>query len=122
MIECHLRMGDIDFFPCKKILKGIIKNYEDKKYKKWSKIKFQKIYMFPIWYSEPNEEIYYYVKNFKYILSKNKKVVEYEFDEDYLCNPGQSKEKRIMWFTCRDYDFGLFLRDMLLEELEKLKL
>jgi len=112
MIECHLRMGDIDKFPTLKILKGIIKNYDNKKYKNWSKIKYQQIYMFPIWFPNPSKEIYKHARNFKY-----KKVLEYEIDEDYLCKPGESDERRIMWFTCMDYKFGKEMRDTLLGEL-----
>lgn len=115
MIECHLRMGDIDLFPTLKILKGIIKNYDDKKYKKWSKIKYQQIYMFPVWFPNPTKEIYDCANNFK-----NKKVLEYGIDEDYLCKPGNTEERRIMWFTCYNKKFGKKLRNSLLDKFSKI--
>jgi hypothetical protein len=48
-------------------------------------------------------------------------ISKYGLDEDYLCKPGQSDESRIMWFTCQDFNFGIQLRNELLEELFNIK-
>lgn len=113
MIECHLRMGDIDKFPTLKILKGIIKNYSNKKYKKWLKIKYQQIYIFPIWYNNPKKEIYDCAK---YIMENNKfDIFEYGIDDEYLCKPGL--DSRIMWFVCSDKDYGNILKEIIIANI-----
>ena len=108
-----LSNGDIDKFPTLKILKGIIKNYSNKKYKKWLKIKYQQIYIFPIWYNNPKKEIYDCAK---YIMENNKfDIFEYGIDDEYLCKPGL--DSRIMWFVCSDKDYGNILKEIIIANI-----
>jgi hypothetical protein len=103
MIECHLRMGDIDQFPTLKILQGIIATYQNKDYD-WD-IKLDKIYFFPIWGDTDVRDIL--KERITPKLEYNEYVCDFDIDDPSLASP--SDEIRVMWLTCGDYDYGLSL-------------
>jgi hypothetical protein len=108
IIECHLRMGDIDQFPTLDLLKGVIATYQKKKYD-WDKIKLDKIYFFPIWSDIKNDHIYNYLeKEISPLLENNKNIYDFKIDSPDLATPCHMK--RIMWFTCNDKSYGKEVR------------
>lgn len=117
MIECHLRMGDIDIFPTLDILKGIIATYKNKEYK-WD-IKCGKIYFYPIWTQSKEDDEYKFAK--KYIvplLMKNKYIHDFYIDSATLSSPSD-KYRRLMWFTCSYKDYADQLRSSIYDYLKK---
>lgn len=116
IIECHLRMGDIDQFPTFDILKGIIATYMEKKYD-WSKVKLDKLYFFPVWSDIVDDDsIYDYLReDIAPLLEKNKNVCDFQIDYPDLATPCQMK--RIMWFTCGDKEYANKIRDSINEIL-----
>jgi hypothetical protein len=105
IIECHLRMGDIDIFPTHDILNGIIATYQNQKYD-WDKINVKEVYFIPLWiegkYTEKLRK--FLKKKIEQKLGENKYIHEYGIDETTLCGP--SKCKRILHFTCSDKNYG----------------
>ena len=120
MIECHLRMGDIDLFPTLDILNGIIHVYNNNKYD-WN-INLKDVYFFPIWFSkneiydEYNTEFQQLAKDkLDELLINNDNIYEFNFDNPTLSGP--SSEKRIMWFTCGDKQYGELFKDSICKTL-----
>lgn len=105
IIECHLRMGDIDLFPTYDILKGIISAYKKEIYD-WSKIITEKIYFIPFWGKDNTpKEVFNYIKD-KVLpkFEKISKIHEYELDEMSSGHP--SDYRRLFWISCSDLDYG----------------
>ena len=119
IIECHLRMGDIDKFPILEILKGIIKVYEkDGLNYDWSKINVCKLFFFPIWIKKDvvDKKLFKFLKKkISPLLEKNQYICEYEIDDDSLATPCQ--EKRVMWFTTYAKEYGDEIKKSIFNEL-----
>ena len=117
IIECHLRMGDIDIFPTLDILKGIIATYKNQEYD-WN-IDYTKVYFYPVWTSRKDAIEYEYVK--KYIgpmLIKNKYIHDFNIDSCTLSSP-TDKYRRLMWFTCSYKNYADKLRLSIYNHLKK---
>jgi hypothetical protein len=101
MIECHLRMGDIDIFPTNDILNGVIAIYQNKKYD-WNKIKVDTVYFFPLWIKNKyTKKLYNFLKSkVDPLLKQNQSIHEFDIDETTLCGPNNCK--RVLHFTCSD--------------------
>lgn len=114
MIECHLRMGDIDIFPTFDILKGVIAIFEGKEYD-WSIVNTDPVYFIPLWIkSNYTQELYNYLKdNILPLLSQNSHIHDCDIDGTHLSGPG--KCKRILNFTCSNKEFA----DCVLDEIKK---
>lgn len=115
IIECHLRLGDIDLFPTLDILKGVIKTYNHEDYD-WNIIKLDKIYFFPVWLKKNkfNKKKKRHIKtSVNPLLKYNQYIYEYGFDQIGLASP--SDNNRVMWFTCGDKDYGENIRDSIMK-------
>lgn len=105
MIECHLRMGDIDLFPTFDILKGVIKTYKEENYD-WEKIEYPKIYMCPYWYSEYPEKLYNFCKkNIEPLLENNINIHDYEIDNYTLASPCETS-KRLLYIVVSNLEYA----------------
>lgn len=123
IIEVHLRMGDIDVFPTLDILKGIIAVYENRLYD-WSNIVLPKVFFFPVWnFNNLNKKVYEYLKkNIAPLLLHNQCVHDVTIDSSSLANPSSDQShKRLMHFTCSNYDFGFYLRNSIYSDISKFK-
>lgn len=113
IIECHLRMGDIDIFPTLDILKGIIATYKKQKYD-WN-IKLEKIYFYPVWDNNYGNAVYEYLEqNVATLLENNNYIHNFGIDSSSLANPPNNK--RLMWFTCSHKDYA----DNILQSIYKM--
>jgi len=105
IIECHLRMGDIDQFPTLDLLRGVIQLYQGIDYE-WDKLKLEKIYFFPIWGKEKtSRRVFKYLD--RYIIDKlenSSNIHESKVDNPTLGHPKGCQ--RLMWFTCSDKNYG----------------
>lgn len=114
IIECHLRMGDIDHFAEECILKNIITLYEKKKWKLDKNFAPTKIFLFPVWWNDKN--IIKKLKN-KIIRKKIKnicnRVLCYLIDDIGSMDPPNMN--RIMNLTASSYESGYTTRKMLYE-------
>lgn len=96
IIEAHLRMGDIEFIPDKRVLEGVIQTYKELPFDGWPE-EIPKVYFMPIWNKNHSRTLNKYLrKHVKPILRKNKYVLEYGVDDRSLASPGDT---RVMWFT-----------------------
>ncbi len=117
MIECHLRIGDIDCFPTLNILKGIVATYEGKEYD-WN-VKLDKVYFYPVWSSnEYEDECEYIKKNIVPMLKNNKYIHDYDVDDVSLGSPSATC-KRLMWFTCSYKEYSDQLRKSIYKAMPK---
>lgn len=117
IIECHLRMGDIDQLP-KDFLRLILLNYINKipdikeEFKKL--ILDVDIYLFPVWqtikeYHDLNN-IYNYLKiSWEQKLIDMDDIIMYYFDNIGHAHP--NKYKRWFLFSINNYDDGLKLKN-----------
>ena len=119
IIEAHLRIGDIDCFPTLDILKGIIATYQKKEYN-WDGIKLEKVFFFPVWHKEHNDNIYQYLEEkIAPLLDNTVYVHDYDIDNTSLSSPS-SNHKRVMWFTCSYKEYGESIRKSINEKILKL--
>ena len=106
IIECHLRIGDSYIFSSDDLLNGIVATYRKQKYN-WNII-LPNIYLFPVWSGKivVDQKVYNYLnkKITKYLLN-NKYVVEFDIDKPDLSSP--CDEKRLLKFSCIDYNKGV---------------
>ena len=127
IIECHLRMGDIDMKQ-EEILDLIMYNYLNKKDKieKYLDItkskKYKKIYLIPVWGKKLTTDkmikIYDTLQEtIEPILIQNKSVYAYYFDNPYHPNPTTKKR----WFQIITHNFkkGITLRNKINKLIQK---
>ena len=113
MIECHLRMGDIDNFANKNLLKSIIDVYSGKD---WNfKDTLKPIYLFPVWGKEKHIKLF--EKHPKKVEKLCKDLLCFQIDNPNMSNP--PKYLRIMNLTSNDYDIGIDTRNKIYKWLEK---
>lgn len=104
IIECHLRMGDIDLFLSDKLKEGITAVYDGKEYD-FSKVKLERIYLFPIWGDENDWNKYDKInKKLTKLLETHKNIIQYHIDSPQLANP--LDKHRLLWFTTNDKEKG----------------
>lgn len=116
MIECHLRMGDIDHFKDKNILKNIINVYKGKQWKLNRHYIPDVIYLFPIW---GNIEIIPFLNKNKILINKFcKNILCFEIDKIGKSNP--PGKTRIMMLTADDYNKGLETRNKIINWIDTL--
>lgn len=111
IIECHLRMGDVDQIPTLAILQGIIAVYQGLPYD-WSDVRVQKTYFFPVWSKkwDPQVGCKFLKEEMPNLLDHNPHILDYEIDDPTMASPTE-QEKRLMWLTCEDKNFGYQIRE-----------
>lgn len=120
MIECHLRMGDIDHFAERNILKNIILLYCKNEWKLDKNFVPSKIYLFPVWWR--NKDI---IKNLnekkykKYIKNICSRVLCYTIDNEGSTDPPNMH--RVMNLTASSYESGITTREMLYNFMKKIE-
>jgi hypothetical protein len=107
IIECHLRMGDIDIFPTIKLLEGIIATYQGLSFD-WN-IELPQTYFCPFWvYENTSEEVQEFCTQEIYPLLENNNYI-YDFDIDNLTMASPGKYKRLLWISCGDLNYAKLL-------------
>lgn len=103
IIECHLRMGDIDIFPTLDILKGVIALYQNQEYN-WN-IQLPKVYFCPFWVLDNTDQsVQKYVEEFiTPLLENNEYIHDFEINDLTMAGPGNFK--RLLWVSCSDLDY-----------------
>ena len=108
IIECHLRMGDIDQLS-KDHYRLILYNYINKNENlgdKLNKLPLKKLYLVPIWqelneYHDLNVIYTYLEKNWEKVIIENENVILYYFDKINHATPGKFKR----WFLISTNNF-----------------
>ena len=123
MIECHLRMGDIDQLP-KDYLRIILLNYLGKIENVKEEIeKLQNIdnlFLFPVWQTIKSyhnlENIYQYLKRvWENELIKDDNIIMYYFDEVKHAYP--NKFKRWFLFSIKNFDQGIIIKNRIQNDI-----
>lgn len=117
IIECHLRMGDLNYFQNEELTNCIISCYQNKKFKI---PKLPQIYLLPIFVDKgkyvrlKEEEIFGYVRESN----------TYEYVLNYFIDPPPDKNSnpaggdRICNFTITNLEKGFILRDHILNKIK----
>jgi hypothetical protein len=118
IIECHLRMGDIDQFPTLELLNGVIETYAGNTFD-WSIIILGKVFFVPVWSNgDPDLELYTYLKKIiSPLLEKNIYICDYDIDKYGLASP--CDDKRLLWFTCCNFERGNIIRHQIYHIVSK---
>lgn len=119
IVECHLRMGDVDQLPTLDILKGIIATYKKENYN-WKIVKnIPKIYFIPVWSGKYTSKkvTKFLKKELTNDLNNNQYICDYQIDDPTLSSP--CDERRLMWFTCYDLNYGMVIRDVIFDKIKK---
>lgn len=114
IIECHLRMGDIDQLPRYALKKSLLINVESYKGLKFNNIRiFKDIFLLPIWQKKYNgldlqEVRNYLIDTWEQKIIESNVVDQYLFDDIHQACPGQYKR----WFIINTALFqeGLYLK------------
>lgn len=106
MIECHLRMGDIDQFSNPNLLKSIIGVYQRNS---WSfSDDLDKVYLFPVWYIKRNRSVLPRIRRERSIVEmceKDPGVLCVQIDDTNMSNPDGFV--RLMNITTSSYECGV---------------
>jgi hypothetical protein len=117
IIECHLRMGDIDIIPTLAILRGIINTYQKLEYD-WSVVKVTKSYFIPLWGDvDVSNKVFKYINKKIVPLLNDDKIHDYNIDSDSLAHP--QNYRRLLWITCSDLDYGKGIMRSIKKKLNK---
>ncbi len=103
IIECHLRMGDIDHFTHPHILKGIIQIYHHQTWP-YPDLIPDPIYLFTIWGKHPIKK--HHLKRKIHHISHQYHLHCYQIDDGHRANPGQGKLTRLANLTSPSYQNG----------------
>lgn len=114
IIECHLRMGDLNFFKKKKLIREVIKCYNNKKI---SIPKLLKIYLIPI-FSYPNSYKVLRNNKFKKILKKYDKYI-YSYHKDSYKLKKVSNRSRLYILAVTNKNIGMHIRNIILNKIYK---
>ena len=116
IIECHLRMGDINYFQSEQLTKCIIDCYNNKKIN----IPYlPQIYLLPVFVEKgkyirlKEEDIYKYVRE----TEVNNYILNYFIDPPPENNSNPAGGDRICNFTITNLEKGFILRDYILKSL-----
>ncbi len=109
MIECHLRMGDIDNFKEKDILRNVIQIYSGNEWKYDGKI--EDIYLFPIWCKEDITEELKRKKHLIHRICRGKGILCFKIDDTGFAHPVGIR--RVINLTTDSYTRGVEVREKL---------
>ena len=112
IIECHLRMGDLDLFPNLDLFRGIIQVYKNKPYSFHNNL-IPKLFFIPMWIKKdaPSSIFSYVQDNMISSISSLPFVIDAEVDDPTLGGPGDFK--RLLWISTHDFAQGKsFLRSL----------
>tara|TARA_B100000963_G_scaffold323806_1_gene308878 strand:- start:1609 stop:2466 length:858 start_codon:yes stop_codon:yes gene_type:complete len=116
IIECHLRMGDINYFQNEELTNCVISCYQNKKFKI---PELPQIYLLPVFVEKgkyirlKEEDIYKYVRKTKV----DNYVLNYFIDPPPEKNSNPAGGDRICNFTITNLKKGFILRDYILKSL-----
>lgn len=114
IIECHLRVGDLDRFPDQRIMVEVIRLYRNQDWSLSEKYKPAKVYMIPVWgrKSIRNKLVTQQVIE----ICQKSKILTYQMDQGESAPPGK---KRLFLLTGTDYDEIKSTKETLIELLSK---
>ena len=119
IIECHLRMGDINYFQSEQLTKCIIDCYSNKKI---NIPELPQIYLLPVFVKKgkyirlKEEDIYKYIRATKV----DNYILNYFIDPPPENNSNPAGGDRICNFTITNLEKGFILRDYILKSLHSL--
>ena len=101
IIECHLRLGDLDKFQDKKILQSVVDTYNNKKINVY--VPYTKFYLIPI-----------FAKRYKKISKpkSHENLLFYEIDNENMSHP--LGEKRLGMLYVDNLKYGLLAKKNIL--------
>jgi hypothetical protein len=104
IIECHLRMGDIDIFPTTKLLEGVISTYQGLTFD-WN-INLPDTYFCPFWvYEDIQDDVQEFcINEIKPLLETNEYIYDFDIDNLTMASPG--KYKRLLWISCGHLNYA----------------
>lgn len=117
IIECHLRMGDLNYFQNEELINCVIKCHQNKEFKL---PKLNKIYLLPVFVDKgkyvklKDEDIYRYVRD----TNTEDIVLNYFIDPPPDKNSNPNGGDRICNFTITNLEKGYYLRDYILKIIQ----